>query len=189
MHQLTKRAATQVRFGRNGRAGSDPGKYLISYITEVLGRPPGGLEICVLRANIDVLRECRLMPRANRCFPPGQIWHITHRCHERAFLLKFKRDRLRYLGWVFEARKRFGLCLLNYAVTSNHVHLLVKDTVEEAIARSMQLIAGRTAQEFNLRKRRQRAFWEDSYHATAVEAGEHLHCCVVYIDLNMDTRF
>src|SRR5688572_10723949 len=125
------------------------------------------------------------MPRANRYFVPGQIWHITQRCHESEFLLRFARDRRRYLSWAFEARKRFGLCVLDYAVTSNHVHLLAKDTMAGAIIRSMQLIAGRTAQEFNLRKRRQGAYWEDRYHATAVETGEHLQRCVVYIDLNM----
>ena len=32
------------------------------------------------------------MPRANRYFLPGQIWHITHRCHKREFLLKFARE-------------------------------------------------------------------------------------------------
>ena len=67
------------------------------------------------------------MPRAHRHFLPGQLWHITHRCHEKSFLLKFARDRRRYLRWLFEAKKRFGLCVLNYVVTSNHVHLLVKD--------------------------------------------------------------
>ena len=29
------------------------------------------------------------MARAKRHFIPGQIWHITHRCHKREFLLKF----------------------------------------------------------------------------------------------------
>lgn len=125
------------------------------------------------------------MARANRHFLPGQIWHITHRCHKRAFLLKFARDRRRYEQWLFEARKRFGLSILNYVVTSNHVHLLLKDTFPGVIAQSMQLIAGRAGQEYNQRKGRQGAFWEDRYHATAVEAGEHLHRCLVYIDLNM----
>lgn len=125
------------------------------------------------------------MPRANRHFLPGQLWHITHRCHEKAFLFKFARDRRRYLRWLFEAKKRFGLCVLNYVVTSNHIHLLVKDTEERAIAQSMQLIAGRTGQEYNTRKTRQCAFWEDRYHATAIEGDEHLHRCIVYIDLNM----
>ena len=125
------------------------------------------------------------MPRANRHFLFGHVWHITHRCHQRAFLLKFARDRDGYLRWLFEAKKRYGLCVLNYMVTSNHIHLLVKDTRAQVIAESMQLIAGRTAQEYNQRKGRQGAFWEDRYHATAIEADEHLHRCLVYIDLNM----
>jgi putative transposase len=49
----------------------------------------------------------------------------------------------------------------------------------------MQLIAGRTAQEYNERKSRHGTFWEDRYHATAIESDEHLHRCLVYIDLNM----
>jgi putative transposase len=125
------------------------------------------------------------MPRANRHFVPGHVWHITHRCHQQAFLLKFVRDRERYLRWLFEARKRFGLCVLNYAVTCNHVHLLVVDTGDHVIGRSMQLIAGRSAQEYNERKERRGAFWEDRYHATAVETDGHLQRCLVYIDLNM----
>jgi putative transposase len=49
----------------------------------------------------------------------------------------------------------------------------------------MQLVAGRTAQEYNIKKRRKGAFWEDSYHATAIETGEHLQQCLLYLDLNM----
>jgi REP-associated tyrosine transposase len=75
--------------------------------------------------------------------------------------------------------------MLNHMVTSNHIHLLVKDTGPNVIVQSMQLIAGRSAQEYNQRKGRQGAFWEDRYHATAIEADEHLHRCVVYIELNM----
>ena len=125
------------------------------------------------------------MPRANRHFLPGYVWHITHRCHHKNFLLRFARDRRSYLRWLFEAKKRFGLSVLSYIVTCNHVHLLIKDTGSNVIADSMQLIAGRTGQEYNQRKARHGAFWEDRYHATAVEADEHLHRCVVYIDLNM----
>jgi REP element-mobilizing transposase RayT len=126
------------------------------------------------------------MPRANRHFIPGYVWHITHRCHKKEFLLKFSRDRRRYLQWLFEARKRYGLSVLNYAVTSNHIHLLVRDNGgREVIPRSIQLIAGRTGQEFNQRKNRNGAYWEDRYHATAVERDEHLAQCLVYIDLNM----
>jgi putative transposase len=83
-------------------------------------------------------------------------------------------------------RNRFSLQILNYTVTSNHVHLLVKDNDEaKSIPPAIQLVAGRVGQEYNQRKRRKGAFWEDRYHATAIESGEHLRRCLVYIDLNM----
>ncbi len=125
------------------------------------------------------------MPRASRHYLPGYVWHLTHRCHRQQFLLHFVRDRRTWVHWLYVARRRYGLCVLDYVVTSNHIHLLVHDRGVGEIAQSMQLIAARTGQEYNQRKRRSGAFWEDRYHATAVETGEHLARCLVYIDLNM----
>ena len=126
------------------------------------------------------------MPRANRFFVPNHVWHITHRCHNQDFLLKFARDRQCWVRWLYAARTRFRVSILNYTVTSNHVHLLVKDNTESSdIPSLMQLVAGRTAQEFNQRKQRKGSFWEDRYHATAIETGQHLWSCLIYIDLNM----
>lgn len=125
------------------------------------------------------------MPRANRVYCRGFVWHLTQRCHEKQFLLRFARDRRRWRHWLFEARRRYGFCVLNYIATSNHVHLLVADQGEREIAASMQLISSQTAQEYNRRKNRKGSFWEDRYHATAVQAGDHLIRCLSYIDLNM----
>jgi REP element-mobilizing transposase RayT len=73
------------------------------------------------------------------------------------------------LHWLHEARKRYGLTILNYMVTCNHIHLLVVDNGDRGvIPKSMQLVAGRTGQEYNQRKGRKGAYWEDRYHATAV---------------------
>jgi putative transposase len=126
------------------------------------------------------------MARAKRHFLHGYVWHITHRCHQKEFLLKLVKDRQRWLYWLFEAKKRYGLCILNYIVTSNHIHLLVADDgSNNSIPRSMQLVAGRTGQEYNQRKNRKGAFWQDRYHATVVQSNEHLNKCMAYIDLNM----
>ena len=125
------------------------------------------------------------MARANRHHLPGYVWHITHRCHKREFLLKFDKDKRRWIHWLFEAKKRFGLMILNFTVTSNHIHLLVYDGKVDIIPKSIQLIAGRTGREYNQRKNRKGAFWEDRYHATAVKTGKHLIRCLAYIDLNM----
>jgi putative transposase len=125
------------------------------------------------------------MPRQQRHYLPGHVWHITHRCRGQDFLLRFGRDREAYLRALFQARKRFGLTVLHYAVTSNHVHLILVDKGGHVIPRSIRMAASVTAREHNARKGREEAFWEDRYHATAVQTGEHLVRCMIYLDLNM----
>ena len=66
--------------------------------------------------------------------------------------------------------------------TSLNLNTVIFDS---SFMKSIQLLAGRTGQEFNQRKNRKGAFWEDRYHATAVETSKHLIQCLVYIDLNM----
>jgi len=127
------------------------------------------------------------MPRAKRYYisGPNYAWHLTHRCHKKEFLLRFKKDKRTWLKWLFRAKKAFHLPILDYVITSNHIHLLVMGGPSSAIARTMHLVAGQTAQQFNRRKKRCGAFWQDRYHATAVDSGLYLRRCLVYIDLNM----
>ena len=125
------------------------------------------------------------MTRASRVFGQHGVWHITHRCHNKEFLLKFARDRRSWRSWLFEARRRYGLCVLDYIVTCNHVHLIVATDDNDTLPRAMRLVAGRTAQDYNRRKNRHGAFWEDRYHAVPIETQQHLLECIVYVDLNM----
>ena len=79
------------------------------------------------------------------------------------------------MQWLYEAKNRFGLVILNYFATTNHIHLIVKGTNgTETIPKSIQLLAGRTGQEYHQRKKRKGAFGEDRYHAMAIETAEHL---------------
>jgi REP element-mobilizing transposase RayT len=126
------------------------------------------------------------MPRAKRYYIPGCVWHITHRCHKKEFLLKFRRDRKRWLELLYKAKQRYGLVVLNYIAISNHIHLLVSDDGHrDTIAKSMQMVAAQTGQEYNRRKNRRGAFWEDRYHATAIEGGSHLLNCIAYIEVKV----
>ena len=62
---------------------------------------------------------------------------------------------------------------------------VVDDGDREVIPNSMRLVARRTAQEYNQKKIRRGAYWEDRYRATAVKSGEHLARGLVYIDTSM----
>ena len=84
------------------------------------------------------------------------------------------------MQWLYQSKKRYGLAILNYMITSNHIHLLVVDSGKrDVIPKSMKLVAGRTGQEYNQRKNRRGAYWEDRYHAKAAESGAHLARCLV----------
>jgi putative transposase len=99
------------------------------------------------------------MRRANRNYLPGYVWHITQRCHNGEFLLRAAVDRGNWRRRLWEATMRYGLTVLNFVATSNHIHPLVYDAMGgEAIAQGMQLVQGRTAQSFNRRRGRRGAF-------------------------------
>jgi len=90
--------------------------------------------MAIFRAKNTLLsKEHGQMARAKRHFLPGHVWHITHWCHKKEFLLKFARDRRRWLQWLFEAKKRYGIRILNYMVTSNHIHLIIVDCGEREV--------------------------------------------------------
>jgi putative transposase len=46
------------------------------------------------------------MPGANRYIVPGQIYHLTHRCHNQAFLLRFGIDREGSMAQEYNLRKK-----------------------------------------------------------------------------------
>lgn len=110
---------------------------------------------------------------------------MTHRCHNRTFLLKFARDRDAYRSTLRKQRRQFNLFILDYCITSNHVHLLVDTDEKSELSGFMQVVEGEFARAYNRRKKRQNAFWGDNHHATLVEGGEYLWSCLCYIELNM----
>ena len=115
----------------------------------------------------------------------GYTYHLTHRCHNRAFLLRFARDRDAYREWLRVGAERYRVPVFAYTITSNHVHLVVHVQDRDAVGRLMDLASGATARQYNRRKQRTGALWEGKYHATAVESGLHLWRCLRYVDLNM----
>jgi len=125
------------------------------------------------------------MPRANRYIVAGNIYHLTHRCHDREFLLKFAKDRHAYRQRLRQAIQQWDMSLLTYNITSNHVHLLVYAQDSKQIAGLMQQASGEFAREYNRRKARSGAFWEGRYQATMVDSGEYLWECLKYVELNM----
>lgn len=125
------------------------------------------------------------MPRASRYLIEGYVYHLTHRCHDRRFLLKFKQERELYREWLRIGAQRYNVSIYAYCITCNHTHIVVQVDDREAVARLMQLPSGVVAKALNQRKGHGDAVWEHPYQCTMVENGPHLLRCLRYVDLNM----
>src|SRR6185295_7900320 len=125
------------------------------------------------------------MGRANRLTVEAGIFHLTHRCHNQTFLLKFAKDRNGYRSKLLEGLAEFSLSLFDYTITSNHVHLLLEAQRKSEVSSFMRKVAGEFARQYNRRKQRTNAFWGDNFHATLIEEGTYLYQCLLYIELNM----
>jgi putative transposase len=135
-------------------------------------------------APINAGLECMGYPQ--RFFDPGYVWHLTARCHNRDFLLSQVLYRKLLTDTLFENQARYRVPVLNFTVTSNHIHLLVVSPNDrDAIPEMMRDLGSKVAATYNKKSDRKGSFWERRYHATAVETGEHLVRCSLYIDTNM----
>jgi putative transposase len=82
-------------------------------------------------------------------------------------------------------KKRFKVDILDYVVTSNHIHLLLTARTGNDISPALQFLHGSVGQKYNIMKKREGSFWSDRFHATRIQSGNHLRSCMFYIDLNM----
>ena len=125
------------------------------------------------------------MSRRTRNWLDRSCYHLTHRCIERKFLFENAITRYTYQKELREMISRFQVDVLNYVITSNHIHILIYAGKGTEIAKGMQYLQGRMAQRYNMLKKREGAFWSGRYHATLIESGNHLSECLFYIDYNM----
>jgi len=125
------------------------------------------------------------MPRASRYLIEGYTYHLTHRCHDKRFLLKFSQERRAYREWLRIASKRYHVPIYGYCITSNHVHVIVHATDRHDVGRLMQLPSSAVARQLNIRKNHEGSVWEHPYQCTMIENGRHLINCLSYVDMNM----
>jgi putative transposase len=125
------------------------------------------------------------MPNASRYLQSGYTYHLTHRCHDRRFLLNTVRERNDFRKWLREGARRYDVPIYNYCVTSNHVHVIAHVDDPSAVSSMMQLASATVARHWNRLKGHEGSFWEHPFKCTMVQSGQHLLNCMRYVSLNM----
>ena len=123
------------------------------------------------------------MARPVRLEVPGGIYHVTNRGNDRQTIFVDDADREIFLALVLAEIERCSWILHDYAILSNHFHLLI-ETPEPNLSKGMQRLEGTYAQWFNRRHGRCGHVLGGRYKSRLVEGGSYLMEVSRYIALN-----
>ncbi len=111
------------------------------------------------------------------------LHHVTLRCNNREFLFDVASFEL-FFDTLQKTRKKFSLCLYNYCLMTNHVHLLFSVPNDTTLSPAMHWLSTTFSRRFNRTRQRNGHLWEGRFRSTIVEEDSYFFRCMAYIDLN-----
>ncbi|MDR5684491.1 MAG: transposase [Armatimonadota bacterium] len=123
------------------------------------------------------------MPRKPRQEVPDGIYHVTARGNRQQRIFRMPDEFAFYLSLLSQARERFGLRVIAYALLPNHLHLLVRRS-NDSLARAMYHVQRTFAVWRNRRYGQTGHLFQDRYFARLCEDEGYLWAVVRYVHQN-----
>lgn len=123
------------------------------------------------------------MPRPPRVEVPNGLYHVVTRGNRQQTIFHEPEDYLRYLALLREARTRWQLRVIAYALIPNHAHFLVR-TGSHPLGYVMQVVQGKFARWYNRKYRLTGHVFQGRYFARLCTDEGYLWALVRYIHDN-----
>ncbi|MBI5099141.1 MAG: transposase [Nitrospirae bacterium] len=123
------------------------------------------------------------MARPLRIEYEGALYHVTARGNERKKIYFTKTDYERFLYYISEAQKKFGIKIICYVLMSNHYHLVI-ETPEANLSKAMHYINGSYTTYINVKRKRSGHLFQGRYKAIIVDRDNYLLELSRYVHLN-----
>jgi putative transposase len=124
------------------------------------------------------------MPRIARIVGAGYPHHIIERGNNRERVFIDSSDYEKYLFFLSKYSEEKEAPVLAYCLMPNHIHLLVRPSKEEALAKMMQAITLCYSKYFNGENGRTGRLWECRYYSTVIDGDNYLWTVSKYIENN-----
>jgi putative transposase len=124
------------------------------------------------------------MPRIARIVGSGYPHHIVQRGNNKEKVFLGRKDYETYLSFLEKYSEKKEASILAYCLMQNHVHLLVRPTENDGLAKLMQGVTLCYTQYFNRKEGRTGRLWECRYHSTVVDGDSYLWTVSKYIENN-----
>jgi len=124
------------------------------------------------------------VPRRLRFCPAGFTQHVIQRGNNKQAIFNQNRDIAAYARWLQEAASKYGVEIHAWVFMTNHVHLLVTPTSDDAISKSIQYLGRLYVEYFNRTYNRTGTLYEGRFKSHFVQDGAHSLNCQHYIEMN-----
>ena len=124
------------------------------------------------------------MPRQARLIVPDVALHVVQRGHNGRNCFEQETDYLVYLANLRELAQKTACALHAYCLMTNHVHLFLTPSRQDACARLMRSLGQRYVQYFNRRYKRRGTLWEGRFFSCLVDSGDYVLATYRYVERN-----
>lgn len=123
------------------------------------------------------------MARSLRIEYEGALYHVTSRGNERRKIYFKPTDYEKFLQYLTEAKKKYGILIHCYVLLTNHYHLII-ETPKANLSRAMHYINGSYTTYVNRKRKRSGHLLQGRYKAILVSRDNYLLELSRYIHLN-----
>jgi putative transposase len=124
------------------------------------------------------------MPRRSRIFIEGLSSHVIQRGNNRITIFQRAQDYEVFLELLRRATVRNPVAVHAFVLMTNHFHLLVTPTTEDALPQFMKDVDGSYVYYYNRAHQRIGTLWNGRYRGILIENVSYLLTCLRYIEQN-----
>lgn len=123
------------------------------------------------------------MSRPPRIDIPGLAYHVFNRGAKQLPIFHEDEDRLEFIDWLVETRRRYAIEIEQYSLMTNHFHMLLR-LHEGSMSRALKFFASRYAKWFNRKNNLSGHLFQGRFGSIPVQEDRYYTTVCRYIHLN-----
>lgn len=123
------------------------------------------------------------MPRKARIVIPGVAHHITQRGNNKQDVFFVDDDKEKFLGFLSEQSRKFGVVVDGFCLMTNHVHIIATPNKEDSLAKAMGRLNLLYSRYISHMHGRTGHLWQNRFYSCPLDTN-HYFTALSYIEQN-----
>ena len=115
---------------------------------------------------------------------PELIYHVLNRGNNRQIVFAEEQDYLHYLEILKRYKEKFNFKIFAYCLMTNHIHLLLKTSLEGTISQIMKAITIAHTRHYHFKYNTSGHIWQGRFKSPLVSNDEYLLAVMRYVEQN-----